>query len=252
MFKNKYGGITINTIDNYDKKVVFAKEPYNFYMCRLAQDDGIKLDQLASFSVYVLTANNDKSLIAMENGIILGQGDVVQVENLEVTLEIIAPIVELLVAGINKSYIKDRIIKIVREKDIYKVTKPWGYELWINGEHPGYILKRVRINAGTRTSLQYHRYKQETNVIFSGEANIHYKNQIEKPNDEVSLDDIGTIKVLPIASINVCPNTIHRVEALTDIVLYEISTPHLDDVIRLQDDTARNNGRIPSEHDVNL
>ncbi len=252
MFRDKHDGITISTINNYGKNLVFAKEPYSFYMCRLTQDDSIKLGQLSSFSVYVLPTTNNKPLIVMENGTILRQGDMIQVENLEVTFGIIAPIVELLVAGVTDSYTKDRIIKIIREKDVYKVTKPWGYELWINGEHPGYILKRVRINVDARTSLQYHRYKQETNVIFSGEANIHHKKQIEKHNDHISYDDIELTKVLPMTSINICPNTIHRIEALTDIVLYEISTPYLDDVIRIQDDTARNNGRIPSEHGIAL
>jgi len=50
--------------------------------------------------------------------------------------------------------------------------------------------------------------------------------------------------------VDVPPNAVHRVEALTDIVLYETSTPHLDDVIRIQDDAARKNGRILTEHEV--
>lgn len=248
MLNDESGKIIFNIIDGLDNKQVLAREPYYYYLYRLTQGEILKLTQLASFSIYVLSANNWKALVVKENGIALNQGDMVQVENSEVTLEIAAPMVELLVAGITESYTKDRIIKIVREKDIYKVTKPWGYELWINGEHPGYVLKKVSIKAGTRTSLQYHRYKHETNVIFSGEANIHYKNKIEIPNDEVGLDDVGTTKVSPITSVYVSPNTIHRVEALTDIVLYETSTPHLDDVIRVQDDTARSNGRISSEH----
>lgn len=249
MSKNKYDGITINTIDDYNKKLIITKEPYNFFMYRLTRGDNIKLDQLASFSIYVLIANSDKPLIIKENSIILNQGDTVQIENSEVTLEIFSSVVELLVAGITESYTKDKKIEIVREKDIYRVTKPWGYEFWINGRHPGYMLKRVEINSGKRTSLQYHKYKQETSIIFSGRANIYYKNQ-DKSNDEISFDDIRSIKVLPITSIDIYPNTIHRIEALTDSVSYEVSTPYPDDVIRIQDDAARNNGYIPSEHGV--
>lgn len=252
MSANEYGGMTFNNVDNVGKKLIFANEPYNYYLYRLTKGESIHLDQLTSFSVFVLTANNKNQLLIKETGITLHQGDMVQVENSTISFEGMSPIVELIVSGINESYIKDKTIDVVRKKDIYKVTKPWGHELWINGEHPGYILKEVKIKAGTRTSLQYHRYKHETNVIFSGKANIHYKKLIGKPNNEVKLDDIGTIKISPITSVDVCPGTIHRVEALTDIILYETSTPHLDDVIRIQDDTARNNGRILTEHGVTL
>ena len=44
------------------------------------------------------------------------------------------------------------------------------------------------------------------------------------------------------------PGNIHRIQAITDILLYEVSTPHLDDVVRLQDDNKRPDGRIKEEH----
>ncbi|MBI4351708.1 MAG: cupin domain-containing protein [Elusimicrobia bacterium] len=131
---------------------------------------------------------------------------------------------------------------------MYKVTKPWGYELWINNEHPGYSLKKVSIRAGHRTSLQYHLHKHETNVIFSGAAAIHYNRRPDIPPGEAPLEAIGTVRIDPVTSVEVSPGTLHRVEALTDISLYETSTPHLDDVIRVHDDAARRNGRIPGEH----
>lgn len=248
MFTNECSGMVLKKIDKVRKKNIFASKPYNYYLYRLAKDEIIRLDQLASFSVFVLAASNKEALVLKETGITLNQGDMIQVENSTITLEGKSTVVELLISGVNESCTKDKIANIVRENDIYKVIKPWGYELWINGEHPGYSLKKVSINAGRRTSLQYHRYKHETNVIFYGDANIHYNKLTQKPNNKVRLDDIGKIKISPITSVEVCPDTIHRVEALTDIVLYETSTAHLDDVIRIQDDTARNNGRINTEH----
>ncbi len=239
-------GIGINKIDDITQDIAFANSPYFYHLYRLIQQQNITISRLHSFSVYVLATSKEDSIVIKENGIIMNQGDMVQVENSKIILKTFAP-TTILVAGVIESYTNDKIIKVVREKNIYKVMKPWGYELWINGEHPKYILKKVMIKASKRTSLQYHRFKRETNVIFQGEANIHYK-KTNKMNDNVTMDDIGTVKVVPITSIDVYPDTLHRVEALTDIVLYETSTPHLDDVIRVQDDLARTNGRILSEH----
>ncbi|OGT34490.1 MAG: hypothetical protein A3C44_01125 [Gammaproteobacteria bacterium RIFCSPHIGHO2_02_FULL_39_13] len=131
---------------------------------------------------------------------------------------------------------------------MYKVEKPWGYELWINGQHPCYALKKISIKAGTKTSLQYHNFKQETNVLFQGLANLHYKKNILVENDCVSASDISTILLKPISAMDVVPKTLHRVEAITDIVTFETSTPHLDDVIRVQDDSKRPDGRLIEEH----
>jgi hypothetical protein len=44
------------------------------------------------------------------------------------------------------------------------------------------------------------------------------------------------------------PKTLHRLRATTDIYHYEVSTPHLDDVVRVQDDINRGHGRIKEEH----
>jgi mannose-6-phosphate isomerase-like protein (cupin superfamily) len=97
-----------------------------------------------------------------------------------------------------------------------------------------YCYKRIHINAGHRTSLQYHVFKYETNYIITGEAKV----LIGDTWYDLKANDYFTIK----------PNTIHRVEAITDIILQEVSTPEVDDVIRIEDDTNRPNGRIETEH----
>ena len=63
-----------------------------------------------------------------------------------------------LVAGVAQSHLQPEIV-VLRAHEIKKVTKPWGYELWISGEHPEYALKQVFIRAPHKTSLQYHDYK---------------------------------------------------------------------------------------------
>lgn len=118
------------------------------------------------------------------------------------------------------------------------VNKPWGKEVWLElNDH--YCYKRIYIKAGTRTSFQYHEKKRETNYIIEGEAEVWLGNDegvVEKKR--MQANDF----------FNVAPRKKHRVIAITDIVLQEVSTPEVDDVIRIEDDTARPNGRIESEH----
>lgn len=118
----------------------------------------------------------------------------------------------------------------------YTVTKPWGKEIWLTGrDRRDYCLKRIHITAGHQTSLQYHREKFETNVLVHGHIELIGDNAY---NEFVSAP----------AYVNVAPPTVHRIRALSDIILVEASTAHLDDVVRLQDDANRPNGRIEAEH----
>jgi mannose-6-phosphate isomerase len=115
-----------------------------------------------------------------------------------------------------------------------KVTKDWGCEYWLGNKKDCYAYKRICIKAGHRTSLQYHEHKHETNYIISGEARV----LLDKVWHDLKADDYFTIE----------PGIVHRVEAITDVVLQEVSTDHLHDVIRLEDDTNRPNGHIEAEH----
>jgi mannose-6-phosphate isomerase-like protein (cupin superfamily) len=139
--------------------------------------------------------------------------------------------------------------RLQRNGTHYKVVKPWGYELWLNGEHPCYRFKKIFIKAGNQTSLQYHDLKEETNFLIEGEADlIKQRDNSTSPIDAVTTDDLEAVALASPASIHITPRTIYRLRAKTDILLYEVSIPHLNDVIRLQDDTERASGRITSEH----
>ncbi len=118
------------------------------------------------------------------------------------------------------------------------VQKPWGKEVWLE-LNDRYCYKRIYINKGTRTSFQYHQQKRETNYIISGEAEVWLEN------------DQGVVEKIKMKAddfFNVTPPKKHRVIALTDIVLQEVSTPEVDDVIRIEDDAGRPDGRIDAEH----
>ncbi|MDO8591175.1 MAG: cupin domain-containing protein [bacterium] len=127
---------------------------------------------------------------------------------------------------------------MIKNKSPKIVTKPWGREEWLE-LNDRYCYKRLYINAGTRTSFQYHNKKSETNYIISGEAEIWLENEkgvVEK--EKLKAGDF----------FSVVPPRKHRVVALTDIILQEVSTPEVDDVVRIEDDSKRGDGRIAGEH----
>ncbi|MFZ2303674.1 MAG: cupin [Minisyncoccia bacterium] len=143
------------------------------------------------------------------------------------------------------------------EKEVKTVTKPWGNaniggvenvgELWLNynsGEEVGekekrYVLKKLYIKSGTKTSFQYHVNKLESNHLISGTAEAWQEN--EAGEIEKSLFEAGDSWTIP------CGRK-HRIVALTDMVMLEASTPEVDDVVRIADETDRPSGRIEGEH----
>tara|TARA_Y100000310_G_scaffold120621_1_gene119374 strand:+ start:2456 stop:2788 length:333 start_codon:yes stop_codon:yes gene_type:complete len=109
---------------------------------------------------------------------------------------------------------------------IRKIEKPWGYEI-VWAETPHYVGKLLHINAGQRLSKQYHQIKEETVYVISG---VLYN---------YDADNIIN-KFLPGQTLHINPHQIHRFGANESAVeLIEVSTPHLDDVIRLEDDYNR-------------
>ena len=111
-----------------------------------------------------------------------------------------------------------------------KVDKPWGYELiWALSDD--YCGKILFVQAGESLSLQFHRQKDESWLVHSGRAEIEMGEPGDKtPNVEV---------VGPGAAFHIRPGIIHRVKALEDTTILEVSTPQLEDVVRLEDRYGR-------------
>lgn len=138
-------------------------------------------------------------------------------------------------------------LTVYHESQAKRVEKPWGYEIWLTGDPSElFAFKKIYIKAGNKTSLQYHKVKRETNFIVDGFASLSY-DQSGAYNGEDEYN-VSTKTFKGPFVVDVFPNTIHRLDALTDITLLEVSTPELDDVIRLQDDAGRSNGRVLDEH----
>jgi mannose-1-phosphate guanylyltransferase len=106
----------------------------------------------------------------------------------------------------------------------HTVDKPWGQETWW-AHTARYVGKRIDVRAGHALSLQLHERKHETLYVLQGEVRLRLG------GDERCVGP-GHVAVVP-------PGTVHRIEALTDAVLFEVSTPELDDVVRLEDRYGR-------------
>jgi len=102
-------------------------------------------------------------------------------------------------------------------------------------------MKKLYIKKGTRTSFQYHHEKVETNFLIQGTVEAWFE-------DKKGVIDVKILKAGAIWSIPA--GVKHRIVTLEDIVLMESSTPEVDDVIRIEDDTLRGDGRIQNEHDL--
>jgi mannose-6-phosphate isomerase-like protein (cupin superfamily) len=115
-----------------------------------------------------------------------------------------------------------------------KVDKPWGWELiWARTDD--YCGKLLFVQAGESLSLQFHREKDESWYVESGRARI----EIAAPGDAVPKAEV----VGPGAAFRIPPGTVHRVTALDDTMILEVSTPQLEDVVRLEDSYGRAEGK---------
>ena len=142
-------------------------------------------------------------------------------------------------------------------KDHKKVNKPWGHEVWFVWLKDYHVLKRIFMKEGNKCSLQYHEEKYETNYLIDGKAkiikglHINQKDEKDKIFEEILSKDLhkdyAVVSDAPYAFTNI-PGEVHRVYSETDYIAYEVSTPQLDDVIRVQDDSQRKSGFIKSEH----
>ncbi len=111
-----------------------------------------------------------------------------------------------------------------------KVDKPWGYEL-IWAETEDYVGKILFVKAGESLSLQFHRQKDESWLVYSGRARI----EMAAPGEKLPQAEI----VGAGAAFRIEPGTVHRVTGVEDTTIIEVSTPFLDDVIRLEDRYGR-------------
>jgi mannose-6-phosphate isomerase len=109
---------------------------------------------------------------------------------------------------------------------VRKVEKPWGHELiWALSET--YCGKVLFVKAGGALSLQFHKQKDESWLVQSGRAKL----ELGEVGQKVLTEEV----IGAGAAFRYRPGTVHRVTAIEDTTIIEVSTPHLDDVVRLDD-----------------
>ena len=118
--------------------------------------------------------------------------------------------------------------------EIKTVPKPWGHEtIWAHTDR--YVGKILHIKAGQALSVQYHDRKDETVHLLKGE--LVYRVQVGDALDDMRLKTGESFRITP--------GTIHQMEAVTDCDVLEVSTPELDDVVRLSDRYGREGTSTP-------
>jgi mannose-6-phosphate isomerase len=120
--------------------------------------------------------------------------------------------------------------------DVRRVDKPWGHELiWALTDT--YCGKVLFVRAGHALSLQFHREKDESWLVQSGRAKLEL--------GEAGQGALAEEVVGPGYAFHYRPGTVHRVTALDDTTILEVSTPQLDDVVRLEDAYGREGTSAP-------
>ncbi len=126
--------------------------------------------------------------------------------------------------------------------EIQTKPKPWGREIWF-AYTDSYAGKILEIKKGHRYSLQYHKKKIETQYVLSGKV---------KFTVGPSEDQLEEIILNPGDKLDITPGTIHRAEGLEDSEIFEVSTPDLDDVVKIEDDYGRSGEGNNEELDLEL
>ena len=116
-----------------------------------------------------------------------------------------------------------------------RVDKPWGWELiWAEAE--AYVGKVLFVRAGQSLSLQYHEVKDEAWLVQQGRASL----ELGEVGGPLETTEIG-----PGDAFRYRPGTVHRVTAIEDTTVVDVSTPHLDDVVSLEDRYGREGTSTP-------
>ena len=104
--------------------------------------------------------------------------------------------------------------------------RPWGSEDLLALVSKQFSVKRLKVKAGNKGGLQFHRLKDEVAVLISGEMLIRYD-----LGDKVLRERIikaGDVVHFP-------PGLVHQEEAITDCEIIEASSPHFNDRVRMEE-----------------
>jgi len=118
-----------------------------------------------------------------------------------------------------------------------RIDKPWGHEIWW-ARTERYVGKLLHLRKGESLSLQYHRVKDETILVQAGRLLFE-----TRPAGEDGA--LRRIEMKPGDAFHITPGTVHRMTGLEDCDIVEVSTPELEDVVRLEDRYGREGTSAP-------
>ena len=116
--------------------------------------------------------------------------------------------------------------------DVRRIEKPWGYEI-VYGLTDRYCGKLLFIRKDEQLSLQFHREKDEVVYVHEGRIEL----EAGEPGNPLDVEIVG-----PGRAFHLTPGVVHRWRALEDTIVLEVSTPEIDDVVRLEDRYGRAGG----------
>lgn len=247
MMLKEAGGIPISNIDlgtTSAASQLLGQGPYHYELLSLSAGDAWRRSGANRYCIYVLKADTPALVNGMAvtvDAYVLGEADQLEILAGEGQKRVLVALQEIEACS--------ESLKLCHVSSAKKVEKPWGHEIWLTGDpSPVFAFKRILLKAGNQTSLQYHRQKRETNFIVQGEADLHFCPRTDVPAEQVTTDMIESIRLCGPFVADVFPGYVHRLAAHTDLTLMEVSTPELDDVVRIHDETGRAHGRISHEH----
>lgn len=227
---------------------------YNYYFYNIKKKKTLILNTDNCF-IFILNGKNKDQILKIKNRLInIKKGELIKIRKKisdSIEIESKSKLLILIIYNSQKLH-KQKKLSLKKIKNFYTVKKPWGYEQWLTGvRNKNFAFKKIFLKKGTKTSLQYHVNKIETNFLYNGQAKLHFidkKIPLLKKNFIKIINSIKTKKITNNSIINVKPNTVHRLEAITNLILFEVSSPHLSDVVRISDDSNRPDGKIKDEH----
>lgn len=239
------------------KKILGSNTYYNYHFYKFKEEINLNINCNKCF-VYILDGKNKNQNLKVNNNLInFKKGELIKIKKKKSDAILINTkhTISILIVYNKEKSNKEKRSSFEKFKNFYTVKKPWGYEQWLTGAYnKNFAFKKIFLKKGSKTSLQYHVKKIETNFLYSGNANLHYCDQNLPLLKKYFFKILNSTKKKKIAKgsiINVKPKTIHRIEAISNLTLFEVSSPHLSDVVRVSDDSNRPDGKIKDEHKKN-
>lgn len=246
---SRIGGIDfIDTSGLREKELTLCSIPYHYSVLNLDHETTVISNSFNQHTVYVKEISGEVTCISSARTATLSSAGVFHFNGFNPKLRVDGTALLFVASGNSLDNAEDDSVISQNCEDFYTVVKPWGHEKWLAPRGHNYSLKEIFLKAGYKTSLQYHLEKEETNLLFKGKALLHFKNAGDVENSKVGAEHISSTTLGANDCVHITPNNIHRVESVKDVTLIEASTNHLDDVIRISDDSGRESGRIESEH----